>query len=142
MPTSSTTVTAATNALTAAGDTFEIAGLLYVQGESDTTAEADIAGTRFKELVDNLRADLPNAANMNAVIGGIAAAGADRDTVRARHAAIADATSYIDFFSNLDLQAAVTDGLHFNKAAKLRIGRRFAQAFFSNNTVSRAVTEN
>lgn len=131
------TVTAAANALTAAGDTFEIAGLLYVQGESDTTAEADIAGTRFLELVDNLRTDLPNATNMKAVIGGIAAAGAARDTVRARHAAIADATAYIDFFSNLDLQAAVTDGLHFNKAAKLRIGRRFTQAFFSNNTVSR-----
>jgi len=131
------TVTAAVNTLTAAGDTFEIAGLLYVQGESDTTTEADIAGTRFKELVDNLRADLPNAANMKAVVGGIAAAGAARDTVRARHAAIADATAYIDYFSNLDLQSQVTDGLHFNKAAKLRIGRRFAQAFFSNNTVTR-----
>jgi sialidase-1 len=133
-----TTVTAATNALTAAGDTFEIAGLLYVQGESDTTDEADIAGTRFKDLVDNLRADLPNAASMHAVIGGIAAAGTTRDTVRARHAAIADATPYIDFFPNLDLQASVVaDGLHFNKAAKLRIGRRFAQAFHSNRTVAR-----
>jgi len=131
------TVTAATTSLTADGHTFEIAGLLYVQGESDTAAEADIAGTRFKELVDNLRADLPNAANLKAVIGGIAAAGAARDTVRARHAAIAAATAYIDYFSNLDLQATTTDGLHFDKAAKLRIGRRFAQAIFANDSVSR-----
>lgn len=131
------TVTAAATALAADGHTFEIAGLLYVQGESDTAAEADIADTRFLELVDNLRADLPNAANLKAVIGGIAAAGANRDTVRARHAAIAAATAYIDFFPKLDLQSATTDGLHFSKAAKLRIGRRFAQAFFANNTVSR-----
>lgn len=135
------TVNAAANTLTTTGDTFEIACLLYVQGESDTAAEAGIAGTRFLELVDNLRADLPHATHMKAVIGGIAAAGTVRDTVRARHSAIADATAYVDFFPNLDLQAAVTDGLHFNKAAKLLIGRRFAQAFYP--TIGfRADTEN
>lgn len=131
------TVQAATAALTANGDTFEIAGLLYLQGESDTAAEADLAGTRFEELVDNLRADLPNAAGMKAVIGGIAAAGTTRDAVRARHEAIASASPVIDFFPNLDLQAQVTDGLHFNKAAKLRIGERFAQTFLANGTVAR-----
>lgn len=131
------TVNAAASALTAGGDTFEIAGLLYLQGESDSTAEADLAGTRFQELVDNLRADLPNAANLKAVIGGIAAPGAARDTVRARHEALAAGSATIDFFPNLDLQSAVTDGLHFNKAAKLRIGERYAQAFFANGTVAR-----
>ncbi|BCX46164.1 G-D-S-L family lipolytic protein [Haloferula helveola] len=131
------TVGTATSALSGEGHTFEIAGLLYLQGESDNASEADVAGTRFKELVDNLRTDLPNAASMRAVIGGIAASGGTRDTVRARHEAIATATSYIDFFPNLDLQAEVTDGLHFNKAAKLRIGERFAQAFLDNGTVDR-----
>jgi lysophospholipase L1-like esterase len=131
------TVNAATATLTANGDTFEITGLLYLQGESDSTAEADIAGTRLQELVDNLRADLPNAANLKAVIGGIAAAGTARDTVRARHQTLGAASPSIDFFPNLDLQSQVTDGLHFNKAAKLRIGERFAQAFFANGTVAR-----
>lgn len=131
------TVTAATTALTNAGDTFEIAGLLYLQGESDSTAEASVAGTRFKTLVDNLRADLPNAANLHAVIGGIAAAGTARDTVRARHESIAASTAYIDFFPNLDLQAETTDGLHFDKAAKLRIGGRFARAFLDAHIVNR-----
>lgn len=78
------TVQAATDALVADGHTFEIAGLLYVQGESDGAAEADIAGQRFKKFVENLRSDLPEAAGMRAVIGGIAAAGGTRDTVRAR----------------------------------------------------------
>ena len=132
------TVTNACATLTAAGDTFEIAGLLYLQGESDTTTEAAAAGTRFKTLVDNLRTDLPNATNLFGMIGGIAAAGATRDTVRANQKAVADSTSYIDYFSNLDLQSwTASDNLHFNKAAKLRIGERYAQAFFANGIVSR-----
>lgn len=132
------TVTAATNTLTANGDTFEIAGLLYLQGESDNSTEAAEAGTRFKTLVDNLRVDLPSATNLHGIIGGIAAPGATRDTVRANHAAIGASTAYIDYFSNLDLQGSTApDALHFNKAAKLRIGERYAQAFFSANIVSR-----
>lgn len=132
------TVNSATATLTANGDTFEIVGLLYLQGESDSTAEASEAGTRFKTLVDNLRADLPNAANLHGVIGGIAAAGTARDTVRANHSAIGASTPYIDYFSNLDLQSqTAADGLHFHKAAKLRVGERFAQAFFAAGTVMR-----
>jgi hypothetical protein len=131
-------VTSATASLTAAGHTFEIVGLLYLQGESDSTTEATAAGTRFKALVDNLRTDLPNAGSLFGMIGGIAAANATRDTVRANHKAIADSTSYIDYFSNLDLRAwTASDALHFNKAAKLRLGERYAQAFFSAGIVSR-----
>jgi hypothetical protein len=131
------TVSAATTALTANGDTFEIAGLLYLQGESDSAAEADLAGTRVKELVDNLRSDLPDASNLHAIIGGIAAPGTTRDTVRSRHEAIAAATSYIGYFPNLDLQSQTTDGLHFDKSAKLRIGGRFARAFLDAGIASR-----
>ena len=131
------TVNAATASLTANGDTFEIAGFLYVQGESDSSAEAAEAGTRFKALVDNLRADLPNAASMHAVIGGIAAAGATRDIVRANQTSIADSTAYIDSFSNIGLQPKLYDSLHFNKAAKITVGERFAQSFFSAGIVSR-----
>lgn len=131
-------VNTATASLTAAGDTFEIVGLLYLQGESDSTAEASIAGTRIKELTDNLRADLPNAANLHCVIGGIARPGATSDTVRAKHAAIADSTDYIDYFTNLDLQTSTApDNLHFNKAAKLTIGGRYTQAFFDAGVVTR-----
>ena len=131
-------VTAAGQVLTAGGHTFEVAGLLYLQGESDSPAEAAAAGTRFKTLVDNLRADLPNAGNLFGMIGGIAAAGATRDTVRANQQAIGASTGYIDSFSDLDLQAwTAADDLHFNKAAKLRIGERYAQAFFAAGVVAR-----
>lgn len=131
-------VTEACATLTAGGHTFEIAGLLYLQGESDSTAEAAEAGTRLETLVDNLRADLPNAADLFGVIGGIAAPGATRDTVRTNQQAIGASTSYIDCFSNLDLQTwTAADNLHFNKAAKLRIGERYAQAFFTAGVVAR-----
>lgn len=131
-------VNTATATLTSAGDTFEIAGLFYLQGESDSTAEAAIADTRIKELTDNLRTDLPNASTMQCIIGGIAAAGTTRDTVRSKQALAGTTYSYIDYFSNLDLQASTApDNLHFNKAAKLTIGERYAQAFFAANIVSR-----
>jgi hypothetical protein len=123
------TVQSATTELTNAGHTFRIAGLMYLQGESDNGAEAGLAGERFAELLANLRSDLPNAANMHAVIGGIAAPGATRDLVRTKQAALAMDSSSIDYFTNLDLAASLYDGLHFNKPAKLEIGRRYAQRF-------------
>lgn len=132
-------VKTATATLAAKGDTFEIAGLLYLQGESDSAAEAAVAGTNFKNLVDNLRIDLPDAGSMFGMIAGIAAAGPVRDIVRANQKAIADSTDYIDHFSDLDLEswAAPVDNLHLNKAAKLRIGERYAQAFFAAGIVAR-----
>ena len=94
------TVNAATADLEANGHTFEVVGLLYLQGESDNSAEAAAAGTRLKALTDNLRADLkdsstnPIAANMHTVIAGTTAQGnADDDTTRANHAAIATSTT-------------------------------------------------
>lgn len=131
------TVNAAIADLTSKGHTYEIKGLLYLQGESDSLTEANIAGTRLKELVDNLRGDLPNASNMHAIAGGIAAANATRDIVRTKQADIAASTSYIDFFPNLDLQGMLYDSLHFNKAAKRIVGERFAQAFFDAGVVQR-----
>jgi sialidase-1 len=131
------TVNSATATLTAKGDTFEIVGLLYLQGESDTSTEAAAAGARLQTLVDNLRVDLPNAAAMHCVAGGIGAAGTDRDTVRANQSASAATSSSIDAFGNLDLQSKLYDSLHFNKAAKLTVGERFAQAFFAAGTVAR-----
>ncbi len=131
------TVNAATATLTANGDTFEVVGLLYLQGESDDAGEAAVAGSRFKELVDHLRTDLNGAASLHAVVGGIASPTANDDTVRANQSAIADSTAYIDDFDNLDQQPRLHDGLHFNKAAKITVGGRYAQAFLDAEIVSR-----
>jgi hypothetical protein len=123
------TVQAAAAHLQAGGHTFEMAGLLYLQGESDSAAEAAMADQRFEQLLANLRADLPQATGMRAVIGGIAAAGATRDVVRAKHAGLAARRADIGYFDTTDLRGQMPDALHFNKAAKLTLGERFARAF-------------
>ncbi len=120
------TVRAAADDLTRQGTPFEIVGLLYLQGESDSAAEAGMADTRLSELIADLRADLPQAQAMQAFVGGIAASGPDRDTVRARQAALADADPTVHYFDTVDLRSSLHDGLHFDKAGKVTVGARFA----------------
>lgn len=131
------TVNAATAALRSKGQDCEMAALLYVQGESDNPAEAAQAGARFRKLLDHLRADLDGAGNLQGVIGGIASATANDDTVRARQKAAAADNPHIHYFSNLDQRDQLHDGLHFNKKAKLTVGSRFAQVVLDAGLVKR-----
>ena len=118
---------------------YQFVSLLYLQGESNGQTEASSAGDRFAELLNNLREDLPNADDMTAVIGGIAAANIvlspHRNTTRARQKTLADNREDISYFSNLDLQDHLYDLLHFDKPAKLIVGKRYA------NKVSTPVLE-
>lgn len=110
---------------------FRIEALLYVQGESDNDAEAAATGERLQLLLRNLRADLPHAEEMRAIVGGIAAPGPRRDIVRTKQAALATTDASFQYVDTLDLQAHLYDNLHFNKAAKLEIGRRMAEAWLN-----------
>lgn len=118
------TVIRACNRLAAEGHTFEIAGLLYLQGESDSAAEQATAGVRFKYLVDNLRVDLPGASGMKGYMVGnltTAATRAQQEAIAAAHPA------YLFYADSMDLTDEwVPDGLHVNKKAKLVNGARFA----------------
>jgi len=109
------------------GDTFEIVGLLYVQGESNKPDEAAAAGQRFRDLLDQLREALPNAKNMQGYIGGVAA-GRSRGVTLKQHEEIAKKHKDIDYFANTDLSKHLYDRLHFDEKAKLEIGERFAKA--------------
>lgn len=121
------TVSRATEELKKLGHTYELDTLLFVQGESNSSDEAAIADQRFTELLEGLREDLPNAEKMNAVIGGIAAAGGSRDLTRKLQKSLADSRDDIAYFSTLDLQPQLYDRLHFDKAAKMEVGERFAK---------------
>lgn len=88
------------------GVTFEIAALLYVQGESDSPDEAAASGERLRLLVDNLRQDLPNATQMKVIIGGIASNSPKSDIVRARQSELAKPGSSYRYVDTLDLRAA------------------------------------
>jgi hypothetical protein len=111
------------------GVTFEIAALLYIQGESDSPAEAAASGERLKTLVENLRKDLPNAAAMKVIIGGIASGGEKSDVVRAQQSALAKNDPTFHYIDTLDLRGQRYDNLHFCKGAKLEIGQRMAKAW-------------
>jgi len=75
------TVDAALAALTARpGESFRVRGLLYLQGESNSTSDATAAGTRLATLAGNLAAHIDAAHpgttdGMKIVIGQIAASG-------------------------------------------------------------------
>lgn len=122
------TVKACTDLLDKKKDTYEIVGLLFVQGESNKAREAKIAGLRFRDLLDQLRVDLPKASNMQGYIGGIAAAGGARDLTRTQQKEMAEKNEDIAYFTNMDLTKHLYDKLHFDTEAKLEIGKRFALA--------------
>ena len=111
------------------GVTFEIAALLYVQGESDSPVEAAAAGERLRTLVENLRQDLPQAKAMRVIIGGIASNNSKSDIVRAQQSALAKADSTYRYVDTLDLRSQRYDNLHFSKGAKLELGQRMARAW-------------
>lgn len=131
------TVNAATAALRSKGQDCEIVALLYVQGESDNPAEAAQAGARFRKLLDHLRTDLDGADNLQGVIGGIASATANDDIVRTTQNAEALRSPDIHYFCNVDQRKRLHDGLHFNKAAKLTVGMRFAQSVLDAGMLKR-----
>ncbi|MFA7174095.1 MAG: sialate O-acetylesterase [Kiritimatiellia bacterium] len=108
---------------------FDIAALLYIQGESDSAAEAQVSGERLRLLAQNLRKDLPHAEHMKVLAGGIAAAGAKCDIVRQQQSGLAASDSTFRYIDTLDLRPQLYDRLHFNKSAKLQVGRRMADAW-------------
>lgn len=103
--------------------TFEVAALIYVQGESDTSQEANVADERLASLLKNLRNDLPHAKEMRLIVGGIAAAGNTRDIVRDKQLRLASQDRRVSYVDNFDLQNRLYDKLHFDKEAKLKVGR-------------------
>ena len=108
---------------------FEVAALLYVQGESDNAVEAAASGERLRLLAKNLRQDLPHAAAMRVIIGGIASGGKNSDVVRAQQSALPAVDPSFRYIDTLDLRPQRYDNLHFSKGAKLELGRRMAGAW-------------
>jgi hypothetical protein len=116
------------------GQAYNLRAIFYVQGESDGSGEAKLAGERLNVLADNLRADLPKAKDARFIIGEIAAAGARRDLVRKNQRAFVEQDPLASYVATLDMQSQLYDRLHFNKSAKLELGRRFAAAWLKFGT--------
>lgn len=133
------TVTAALAAVTATpGDSFRIRGFLYLQGESNTAADAAAADRRLGELVASLTAHVEAAhpgttAGMTVVVGEIAASRstAARVATTQAHRRLAEASEAVTFVPTADLPLK-RDGIHFGGEAKLEIGRRMAEALLDD----------
>ncbi|MFT7617598.1 MAG: sialidase-1 [Planctomycetota bacterium] len=109
--------------------TPRIRALLYLQGESDNTVEAELADQRLENLAANLREDLPNAGTMKVLVASIAAEGPTRDIVRKKQASLATRSQDMTYVNTLDLRDQLYDRVHFDKPAKIEIGRRLAAAW-------------
>lgn len=122
------TVQAAATSLPAGYDDLEIAGILYVQGESNSTSEAADAGTRFATLISNLATDLPHATGVRGVLGEIAGSGTNRDTTRTNQKALADGRTDIGYAESTGLTLQNEDGqsLHDDADSEILLGERMA----------------
>lgn len=130
-----TTVNAAIKELEKYGHSYEIVWMLYLQGESNSAKEALISGERLADLLDQLKVDLPHADQMQAVVGGVAFS--KSDVTRKQQKELAEQRKDVVYFSNMDLQGSLYDRLHFDQAAKLKIGRRFADVVLKSSSRSK-----
>ncbi|RYD65532.1 MAG: hypothetical protein EOP83_07205, partial [Verrucomicrobiaceae bacterium] len=122
------TVNAAVENLPAGYQSHRIEGLLYVQGESNNATEASEAGTRFSELLVNLKADLSSAASLTGVFGEIGGSGTNRDTTRSAQLALANSRTDIGYAESNGLVIQNQDGLnvHYDAESQLLLGERMA----------------
>jgi hypothetical protein len=128
-------VDAALTAAQLAGNTFDVKGLVYFQGESNGASEAALADVRLRGLIDGLQshinATFPGTATaMKTVIGEIAASqsNGNRHLTTDLQKSLAASDAAITFVPTGDLPLK-SDFLHFGRDEKLEIGRRLANAF-------------
>jgi hypothetical protein len=120
------TVAAGLAAITARGDTYKIAGMLWLQGESDTGAGAAAYGTNIANFISDMRSNY--GANLPFVMGGIGYQTADYTTVSAALQNAANTIPNTAYFSDYDLLGTSHTTLHFDAASQQIIGQRFATA--------------
>lgn len=119
------TVNASLVSLPAGYSGYEIAGLLYLQGESNNLTEATEADIRFDALLTNLKADLPNASALTGVFGEIGGGSTtNRNLTRTSQQSLANSRSDIGYASSVGMSQH--DGLHYEADSQLLMGERMA----------------
>ncbi|MSU59008.1 MAG: hypothetical protein EXS35_12725 [Pedosphaera sp.] len=123
------TVSNAVLALPPGYTNHQIVGLLYLQGESNGTTEANEADIRFSMLMTNLQTQLTNASGMKAVFGQIASDGSgNRLTTTQKQLALAAARADIGFAQSTGLTVHNVDwiSVHYDADSLIIIGERMA----------------
>lgn len=112
-------------------DSIEFSGLMYLQGESNSAAEANVAADRFSKLVSNLKADLAaegyDTSNFNSILGEISAwsGNQSRTTTKDQQENLAASDDSMGWVPTGDL-AKISDNLHFSGKSQITIGARYA----------------
>jgi hypothetical protein len=130
--------------LEADGLDYELAGLLWMQGENEATGSAafDYEGL-LSGFISDLREDLGAPSlpfvigrisdNLYASNGGPIPAGGDAqiDAVRAAQVAVADADPEVEWVDTDDLDPRPNDAWHFSSEAYQILGQRMAGAYIA-----------
>jgi len=117
-----TSVNAALADLTAAGVSYTIPALIWMQGEADadTSAHAEAYAANLATMVADVRTNW--GAGIKIIVIEIIKSGANADTVRAQQASFVAGDGNAALITTDDLTAA--DGIHFNTASMFTIGER------------------
>jgi len=115
------------------GDSYEVAGFVWHQGESD----ASLAEGKYQQLLEafvaKVRKDL-EASELPVVVGEVFDNG-HRDHVRAGQKAACEAGKNMYFVSAKGL-ATSDNGTHFETASQIEMGKRMANAYLKRKTIS------
>ena len=127
-------IAASLQQLKANGDTYELRGFVWHQGESDAKETQKAYAALLTQLIRQLRADLaayPKAggAELPVVIGEVYD-NHERDAVRAAEKQVAGDLAGCGFASAEGLETQ-DNGTHFNAASQIQLGKRMATAMLA-----------
>lgn len=129
------TVQAGLAALSAAGHTYELRGMIWHQGEADTGAQADNYEVNLTSLVNRVRNDLFAGQPAPFVIGSISNSqygsqittpGTGAYKVRQAQQAVAANIVQVGFVNTDGFPVRPTDTIHFDHNGQIALGQGFA----------------
>ena len=128
-------VAASLQQLKANGDTYELRGFVWHQGENDAKETQQAYADLLTHLIQQLRADLspyraPGSAGPLPVVIGDVFDNHERDAVRAAQKQVAGQLPGCAFASADGLETQ-DQGTHFNAASQIKLGERMAAAILT-----------
>ncbi|MCH7227091.1 sulfatase-like hydrolase/transferase [Haloferula sp. A504] len=134
------TVQTALAALTSAGDTYELGGMIWVQGEADTDGNAVNYETNLTNLINRVRNDLFGGTSAPFVLSGlsdsqygaqITTPGTGSYRVRQAQEAVAAAMNQVGFVNTDGFQVRAGDAIHFEYNGQIALGQGLAAGMLS-----------
>ena len=130
------TVQAALAALTKAGDTYELRGMIWQQGENDAASPKFAAAyqTNLTHLIERVRKDLFGGKPLPFIVGGLSDSqnstiktpGTGWYVVRQAQETVAKTVPNVGFASSDSFSTRVGEAIHFNHDGQVALGKAHA----------------